>query len=507
MNTVDDAAAMLTRTAAHVSGLTYVTFGLYLLLMVLTGLYFYKRSKNSVEDYLLGGRGLGSWVTALSAQASDMSGWLLMGLPGAVYLFGINQAWIAVGLLAGTWLNWLVVAPRLRVYTEETDSLTIPAFLNKRFRCPRNLIRILSALLTLFFFTIYAASGLVGTGKLFESMFGIDYAVAVLVGAGVMVAYTLLGGFLAVCWTDLFQGALMFFAIVVLPLVAMSTLEPGSVARAYEVKNVTLSALPPAESTGAALLAVFSLAAWGFGYFGQPHILVRFMGIKSIRLFPKATTIAIVWVIISLAGAVAIGLLAAPMYANLDRVTCENVFIYMIGDLFHPLIGGVFLAAILAAIMSTIDSQLLVSSSSLTEDFYVSLLRPKSQASEQLLVSRLSVVVITLIACALAFDRNSSIFELVTFAWGGFGAAFGPAILMGLYSRRSSWIPILVGMAAGTATLLVWKWFGLNSFLYEIVPGFVVNLIVTSALNYAFPQQNPEILAEFDDMVAKVKAK
>ena len=231
------------------------------------------------------------------------------------------------------------------------------------------------------------------------------------------------------------------------------------------------------------------------------------MGIKSVRLFPKATAIAIVWVIISLAGAVAIGLLAAPMYANLDRVTCENVFIYMIGDLFHPLIGGVFLAAILAAIMSTIDSQLLVSSSSLTEDFYVSLLRPKSQASEQLLVSRLSVVVITLIACALAFDRNSSIFELVTFAWGGFGAAFGPAILMGLYSRRSSWIPILVGMAAGTATLLVWKWFGLNSFLYEIVPGFVVNLIVTSALNYAFPQQNPEILAEFDDMVAKVKVK
>lgn len=506
MNTVDNAAAVLTHTTAQVSNLTYLTFGLYLLLLVMTGLYFYRRTQNSIEDYLLGGRGLGSWVTALSAQASDMSGWLLMGLPGAVYLFGFNQAWIAVGLLAGTWLNWLIVAPRLRVYTEKTDSLTIPAFLNKRFDCPHNLIRILSALLTLFFFTIYAASGLVGAGKLFESMFGIDYVAAVLIGAGVMVVYTLLGGFLAVCWTDLFQGALMFFAIVILPLIAMNTLEPGSIANAYEAKNITLSALPPAKSTIAALLSVFSLAAWGFGYFGQPHILVRFMGIKSIRLLPKATVIAIIWVIISLAGAIAIGLLAAPMYANLDKVNCENVFIYMIGDLFHPLIGGVFLAAILAAIMSTIDSQLLVSSSSLTEDFYVSLLRPKSQTQEQLLVSRLSVVAITLIACALAFDRNSSIFELVTFAWGGFGASFGPAILMGLYSRRSSWIPILAGMAAGTATLLIWKYFGLNNFLYEIVPGFVVNLLVTSVLIYVFPQKDAKILAEFDDMVAKIKA-
>ncbi len=502
LDTIANAAA----APAGNFGLTCLTFGLYLLLMVGTGLYFYRKSKNSIEDYLLGGRGLGSWVTALSAQASDMSGWLLMGLPGAVYLGGLSQSWIAIGLFLGTWINWLVVAPRLRVYTEKVGVLTISGFMDRRFRCPGKLIRISSALLTLFFFTIYAAAGLVGAGKLFETMFGIDYRAAVLIGSAVMVFYTLLGGFLAVCWTDLFQGALMFFAIVALPIYAMTTLEPGSIGRAYELKEVSLS-LFPAGAAGSSALMVLSLAAWGLGYFGQPHILVRFMGIKSVKLLPRATRIAMIWVSLSLAGAICVGLLAAPMYADLDKVYAENVFIYMIRDLFHPLLGGVFLAAILAAIMSTIDSQLLVSSSSLTEDFYVSLFRPKSGDAEQLWVSRLSVVAITVFACALAFDRTSSIFDLVTFAWGGFGATFGPAILMGLYSRRSSWLPVLAGMLAGTAVLLLWKYWELNGYMYEIVPGFLANLATVLVLNHFLPERNPETLAEFDEVAAEVRAK
>ncbi len=483
--------------AQNTSAMTYVTFGVYLLLMIATGLYFYKRASN-VEEYLLGGRGLGSWVTALSAQASDMSGWLLMGLPGAVYLGGLCQAWIAVGLLIGTALNWFLVAPRLRIYTELTRSLTISGFLDRRFRAPCNLIRVAAALLTLFFFTVYAAAGLVGAGKLFESMFGIDYVVAVVVGAAVMIVYTFLGGFLAVCWTDLFQGALMFGAIVVLPLVAFFQLEPGSVQQAYALKNVSLSLLPPAQNTVWSLVAIVSMAVWGLGYFGQPHILVRFMGIRSVKLFPRATTIALVWVIISLAGAVWIGLLSAPMFPVLNETIKEqeNVFIYMIGSLFHPLIGGVLLAAIMAAIMSTIDSQLLVSSSTLTEDFYVALFRRKSSEKEQLLVSRLAVIVITVIACGLAFERSSSIFDLVTFAWGGFGATFGPAILFALYSRRTSWLPVFAGMLVGTAVLLVWKQFGWNQVMYEILPAFIANVITVLVLNPLFPQNNPQVLSD-----------
>ena len=485
---------------------TYLTFGLYLLLMIGTGLYFCWRANNNLEDYLLGGRGLGSWVTALSAQASDMSGWLLMGLPGAVYFFGINQMWIAVGLLGGTLLNWLIVAPRLRVYTGMMDSLTLNSFLDRRFRAPKNLIRIAGAVFTLFFFTVYAAAGLVSAGKLFETMFGIDYVAAVLIGAGVMIFYTLLGGFLAVCWTDLFQGILMFLAIVVLPIYAYTTLPAGSIEQAFAARDISFSLLPPEQTTPAALLAVVSLAAWGLGYFGQPHILVRFMGIRSVRLFPRATAIAMVWVVISLAGAVWIGALAAPMFPGLDKVNSENVFIYMIGRLFHPLPGGILLAAILAAIMSTIDSQLLVSSSSLTDDVYKHLLRPQCGEREELWVSRFSVIVITVVACALAFDRDSSIFDLVTFAWGGFGAIFGPAVLFALYSKRMTWLPVFCGMVAGLVVLLAWKAFHWNAMRYEIVPGVIANILTILIVNRFAGLKNPETEREFETMVAEIKA-
>ena len=479
---------------------TYVTFALYLIFMIAVGVYFFFKSK-SVTDYLLGGRGVGSWVTALSAQASDMSGWLLMGLPGAIYLAGFGEAWVAVGLALGTFLNWMIVAPRLRVYTEMTNSMTLAAFFSERFRDPTGYMRVFSAIITLFFFTIYAASGLNATGNLFEEMFGISYSSSVIIGAAVLLVYTFLGGYLAVCWTDLFQGILMFLALVAVPVVAYNMVGAGAVENAMNAKGLTFSLLPAAKNNAMALVAVCSAAAWGFGYFGQPHILVRFMSIKSVKLLPRTITIAMIWVLFSLAAAVVIGFLAMPLFEGLDKQNCEKVFIYMVRDpkFFNPWIGGILLAAILAAIMSTIDSQLLVSSTTLTEDFYRFI---HVDASQKVLMrmSRIFVLVITLIACGLALMRTETIFSLVKFAWGGFGAAFSPVVLMSLYSRKTSWQSAFAGMIIGTAVMLAWYVLGFGRYMYEILPGFVCGVVTIMIMNRFYPQRNEEILKEFDEV-------
>ena len=420
--------------------MTYATFVLYFLILIFMGIHFYFKSKK-IEDYLLGGRSMGSWVTALSAQASDMSGWLLMGLPGAIYLAGMSEIWIAVGLIAGTFLNWVFVSARLRLYTGETGSMTLSSFLGKRFKDPTNSLRLISSIITLLFFTVYAASGLVGAGKLFESMFNIDYTTAVVIGMAVMIFYTLLGGFLAVCWTDLFQALLMIFAIVVLPFIAYSNIDPDTMSKAFASKENIFNPIP--QGVGIfALVSIISSVAWGLGYFGQPHILVRFMSVKSIKLLPRSITIAMVWVVISLVGAVVIGLLGIPLYAELPSGDEEKVLIYMIADFVSPYFIGVLLAAILAAIMSTISSQLLVCSSTLTEDIYANIIKPKASGRELLFVSRLFVLIISLVALVLSFDKSSNIFNLVKFAWGGFGAAFGPLVLMALYSRKTTWYSV-----------------------------------------------------------------
>lgn len=497
---------------------TYATFLCYLLLMVGIGIYFCKRAANSVEDYLLGGRGMGSWVTAFSAQASDMSGWLLMGLPGAVYLFGLNQIWIAVGLALGTLANWLFVAPRLRTFTEATRALTISTFLGERYADPTRLIRLLSAALTLFFFTIYAASGLVSAGKLFNWMFAMPYTTAVLIGAAVMIFYTLLGGFLAVCWTDLIQGVLMLFAVVALPLIAFQTLEPGALDQALITRNLSMNLLPEG-SLAVGLFGVFSTAAWGFGYFGQPHILSRFMSIKSVRLLPRATTIAMIWVVISLSCAVLIGLAAVPIFPELPPGDHEKVFIMMIGKLVFAGLSGVLLAAILAAVMSTIDSQLLASSSTLISDIYVYLLHPKAGEKEQMWISRGCVLLISIIACVLALKPGLTIFGLVQFAWGGLGTVFGPAVLAALFWRKSSYAGILAGMICGTAVLLLWYAIGHNNIpqlasviasypvlstifsLYEIVPGMLANVLCIWIFSRIFPAAEP-VQKKFDALLA-----
>ena len=440
--------------------MTYATFVLYFLILIFMGIHFYFKSKK-IEDYLLGGRNMGSWVTALSAQASDMSGWLLMGLPGAIYLAGMSEIWIAVGLIAGTFLNWVFVSARLRLYTGETGSMTLSSFLGKRFKDPTNSLRLISSIITLLFFTVYAASGLVGAGKLFESMFNIDYTTAVVIGMAVMIFYTLLGGFLAVCWTDLFQALLMIFAIVVLPFIAYSNIDPDTMSKAFASKENIFNPIP--QGVGMfALVSIISSVAWGLGYFGQPHILVRFMSVKSIKLLPRSITIAMVWVVISLVGAVVIGLLGIPLYAELPSGDEEKVLIYMIADFVSPYFIGVLLAAILAAIMSTISSQLLVCSSTLTEDIYANIIKPKASGRELLFVSRLFVLIISLVALVLSFDKSSNIFNLVKFAWGGFGAAFGPLVLMALYSRKTTWYSALAGMVVGTIVMLVWYFTGLN---------------------------------------------
>lgn len=486
---------------------TYVTFGLYLLFMVVVGLWFYKKETN-IKEYLLGGRGVGSWVTAMSAQASDMSGWLLMGLPGAVYCAGLGEGWVAIGLMIGTFANWLLIAPRLRIYTEKARALTISAYLGRRFRDPTGIIRILAAAITLFFFTIYAASGLVAAGKLFESMFSVDFKVAVLVGAVVILVYVFMGGYLAVCWTDLFQGLLMFFALIAVPLIAYWNLEPGAVSAACEAKGVSFR-LFPEEMSFAAVAAILSSAVWGLGYFGQPHILTRFMSIHSFRALPRATTIAMIWVVISLTASIVIGVLAIPMWsgaAELSKADSEKVFIYMVGRLFNPWLGGVLLAAILAAIMSTIDSQLLVSSSTLTEDFYKQIIKRKASAKEQVRVSRGFVLLITVIATVFALADIETIFSLVKFAWGGFGAAFGPVILMSLYSRRMTWQAALCGMIAGMGVMLGWYASGLSRYMYEILPGFAAGLAVILFMNYTMPQRSRKVLREYDSMLAELRS-
>ena len=483
---------------------TYIMFAVYLLVMLAVGFVFVNKI-HSTGEYFLGGRKVGAWVTALSAQASDMSGWLLMGLPGVVYCAGMGETWIAIGLMVGTILNWILIAPRLRIYTEKNDSVTLSSFFAVRFREKSNLLRFFSSVVILLFFTIYAASGLVAAGKLFESMFNLDYQFSVLIGVAVILIYTLLGGYLAVCWTDLIQGSLMFFALIAVPVGAYMGLSSEQFQEAFVAKDGVnpLSLLPAgAESWNlAAIGMIISSAVWGLGYCGQPHILTRFMSIENHKLLTRSTWIASVWVVISLAAAVMIGFLARPYFPGLDAAESEKVFIKLIGVLFNPWLAGILLAAILAAIMSTIDSQLLVSSSALTEDFYKKILRKNASVKEQVWVSRVCVLLITVLATILALSPNDTIFAIVKFAWGGFGAAFGPVVIMALYSRKTSWQSALMGMLAGFIVMIAWYFVGLGVYVYEILPGFIAGLVTIWIMNFFFPQDDEDILDEFDSVV------
>ena len=462
---------------------TVATFALYLIGMLAIGLYFYRRTR-TLGDYLVGGRQLNAWVTALSAQASDMSGWLLMGLPGAVFLAGLGELWMVLGLAVGTLLNWLLVAPRLRRQSEEYGAITLPGYFERRFgRTRTGIIGALSALVTFFFFSIYSAAGLVAAGLLFEAVLGVDYALAVWAGAAVILLYTTLGGFLAVAWTDLVQGLMILAALLVVP--ALALVELGGFTPVWEAmaaKGISARLWPDGE--GLTWLGVISAAAWGLGYFGQPHILVRFMAARDVRELPRARNIAMVWVLLSLAGAVLVGLAGVAWFPEgLDKP--ERVFIHLVGAIFDPWIGGILLAAILAAIMSTIDSQLLVASSAVAEDFYAGWARTAPSEGRLLWIGRGAVLAITLVAAWVAMDRESTVLGLVAYAWAGLGASFGPVVLLALSWRRMTYAGAVAGMLAGAGTLLAWKLAGLGAHLYEIVPGFAAGCLAIVLVSYS----------------------
>lgn len=465
-----------------------ITFIAYLLFMLAIGSHFYKRNE-SLSDYLIGDRQLNKWVAALSAQASDMSGWLLLGLPGYAYLQGMEATWIALGLAAGTYLNWRFVAYRLRRYTELAgNAITLPDYFANRFHDSNRLLRTLSAVFILLFFLIYTASGFVAGAKLFESVFDLPYHSALLIGVVVIISYTALGGFMAVSWTDFFQGIIMFCAIIALPLLAVQATGgfAESTAALRHVSPSYLNLFTNGEGKPISALAIASLAAWGLGYFGQPHILARFMAIRSASEIKPARKIAMIWVITSLVCAVVIGLLGRIyLPETLDAADSEKVFMILVDRLTHPVVGGILLAAVLAAIMSTADSQLLVTSSALTEDLYRVLIRPHASEKELLWVSRGTVVGVAAVACTLALKPESSVLGLVAYAWAGFGATFGPLVLMSLYWKRMTRNGAIAGIIGGGLTVLIWKpleggWFD----LYEIVPGFAasVGLIILFSL-------------------------
>ena len=487
---------------------TLVSLALYFIVMLGIGLYAFKKSTDDVSGFMLGGRSLSPSVAALSAGASDMSGWMLMGLPGAMYVSGMSSLWIAVGLVIGAFLNYLIVAPRLRTYTEvANDSITLPDFFENRFNDKSRLLRVVSSVVIVVFFTLYTSSGIVAGGKLFESSFGLNYDIGLYVTAGVVVAYTFFGGFLAVSLTDFVQGCIMFVALVLVPVVTIN--EVGGISEVQaSVSNINPELLN--IFSGVSLISIISAMAWGLGYFGQPHIIVRFMAIRSVKEMPIARRIGMSWMIVAIVGAMATGFAGIAYVAKtgMKLDDAETIFILLSQILFNPLIAGFLLAAILAAIMSTISSQLLVTSSSLTEDFYKTFLHKDATDKQQVLVGRFSVFLVALVAIYLAYDRNSTILTLVSNAWAGFGAAFGPVIIGSLYWKKMTRNGALAGMITGAATVLLWIYLpftingqSLSSLMYEIVPGFVLCSMVIYIVSNMSPQNDSAILAKHDEML------
>lgn len=490
-----------------------VVFAIYLAMMVGIGFFFFRKN-NTVSDYILGGRSLNPWVAAMSAQASDMSGWLLTGLPGLAYasLAGTKEAvWTAIGLMIGTYLNWLFVAKRFRAYTEvANDSITMPTYFQNRFKTTSSLLRIICALFILFFFLIYTASMFVAGAKLFTSVLGVQYQTALLIGGAVIIIYTVLGGFLAVSWTDFIQGILMFAALIAVPLIII--FKDSSVDRAAGLELVKNGFTQLGTSSDFSIIVIFSAIAWGLGYFGQPHILARFMGIRKPSDVRPARIISMVWVVISMAGALMVGMLGAAYFKDAPLADGETVFMNIIQELCPPILAGVLLAAILAAIMSTADSQLLVSSSAFANDIYTAF--DKKASSKKLVwISRLSVVVISIIALIIANNPESKVFDLVSYAWAGFGAAFGPAVLFSLFWKRMNTAGVYAGIISGGLSTILFKtigglglegiWGKIFS-IYEILPAFIISSILIVVFSLATKAPSKEVTDEFE--LAKKRA-
>jgi sodium/proline symporter len=485
--------------------LQLISIGIYLAGMLLIGWYAYRKTSN-LTDYMLGGRSLGPAVTALSAGAADMSGWLLMGLPGGIYVTGLADAWIAIGLTIGCYLNWLLVAPRLRTYTQvANDSITIPSYLENRFKDNTKMLRIVSGIVILVFFTFYVSSGLVSGAVFFQSSFHTSYQTGLYIVGGVCIAYTLFGGFLAVSYTDFIQGLMMVIALLLVP--AIGIFHTGGPVKTFE----TIHSINPTILDlfkGTSLLGIISAMAWGLGYFGQPHIIVRFMAITTVKEIKSARRIGMSWMIFSLLGTIFTAFIGLAFFHHNHQYTLKNpeaVFIELGQILFHPLFAGFVLAAILAAIMSTVSSQLIVTSSALVEDLYKIVVRKDAKDKELVFLGRMAVLLVSLVAAALAFRQNNTILNLVAYAWAGFGASFGPTILLSLFWKKMTNWGALFGMIVGAVTVIVWKNVGLGDTLYEIVPGFVFNLLVSVAVSYMTYQKNHAIEEDFQESVKLLK--
>ncbi|MDR1913034.1 MAG: sodium/proline symporter PutP [Clostridiales bacterium] len=487
-----------------------VAFVLYFAVIVGIGVYFYLKTRGGNEkDYFIGGRKMNSWVTALSAQASDMSAWLLMGLPGSIFAAGLGKVWISIGLLIGTYLNWKFVAPRLRRFSQESgDAITIPEYLTNRFLAQSTALQVISALVFLVCFTVYTASSLKACGVLFNIVFGWDVTVTTWAAAGIILFYTFLGGFAAVCWTDFIQGILMLCALLIVPVLALFSLQntPSAVASAALPEHY-FNFLPSGKFDWTSISTILSGLGWGLGYFGMPHILVRFMSIKHASMIKKSRVIAMVWVVLALAAATAVGIIGRMYVPELADGNTEQVFIQMVGRLLPSFIGGLFLSGILAASMSTADSQLLVSASAFASDIYKPIFTKNKVSDRQMMmVSRLVVLIISVIAAFIAINPNSgNIMSLVENAWAGFGSSFGPVIILSLFWRRFNYTGAIAGIIAGAVTDIVWLLFlSAPTGLYEIFPGFAASLIAAIVVANMTARPSKEIEQLFDKAVTAV---
>ena len=481
---------------------TTTTFIVYILAILIIGIVA-ARMTSSLNDYVLGGRSLGRVVTALSAGASDMSGWLLMGLPGALFLSGISEAWIAIGLTVGSWCNWKFVAARLRSFTANaSDALTLPDYLASRFCDKYRITAVAAAVIILIFFVVYCASGMVSAARLFEQTFEMDYSNALLIGAVSTIFYVFIGGFLAVSWTDTVQATLMIFALLLTPVIMI--MDCGG----FDVANELIMQQDPELShflKGMTVVGFLSLVGWGLGYMGQPHILVRFMAAGSVRGMGDARRISITWMILCLLGAVLIGYFGVAFAIKHPEVTVSNpeqIFIIVTQTLFTPWIAGILLSAILAAIMSTLSCQLLVASTTLTADFYRRWMRPHASQSELVWCGRMMLLLVAVIAYVIALDPNSGILKLVSYAWAGFGASFGPSILISLFWRKMTLQGAIAGMVVGAATVIIWE-AGAFLGLYSIVPGFILSSIAIFVISNITYKKDGQTQVLFDDLERK----
>lgn len=482
-------------------------FILYFALVLLIGFYFFGRS-NNLGDYILGGRSMNPYVTALSAQASDMSSWLLMGLPGAVMLLGLGEAWIGIGLALGSYLSWLFVAKKLRKHSVVAgNALTVPEFFSNRFKDDKGYLRLIASVIILFFFVIYVASGFKGCGVILTTIFpGLAVEIAMGIGAAIVIVYTFMGGYKAVCWTDFVQGLLMLVAIVVVPLAAIGHLggwdEVMIALDSVSIENFTDLFWDGGKPLS--FIAILSLMAWALGYFGMPHIVVRYMSIRNPEEVKVARRVSLIWIVIALSAAILVGMVGRAYFEAQGGIPAgfdaEHIFIFLAGDMFVPIIAGLLYAAVMAAIMSTADSQLLVASSAITNDLLGKSKRFNFEAKALMWISRGIVIVIAALALMLALFGGSNIMSLVSYAWAGFGAAFGPLMILSLYWKRMNLYGAMSSLIVGFLTVIIWNtYLAADTGIYELLPGFILSAIAGVIVSLLTPPPSEDVQREFDE--------